>query len=57
MLIPSELLEKMKQEWKISKSAELSSLISGYLSKLPSELDATVSESESRFDHSFSKLK
>ena len=39
-----------------SKSAELSSLISTYLLKLPSELDAIVSESEPRFEHSVSKL-
>ena len=52
----SELQEKTKQELEISKNAELSSLISKYLSKLLSAQDASVSESESRFDHSFSKL-
>ena len=57
MGIPSELQGKTKVKWEKSKSTELSSLISKYLSKLLSELDATASESESRFDHLLSKLK
>ena len=52
-----ELQGKAKQEWKISKSTELLSIISKYLSKLLLELDVTVSESKSRFYYSLSKLE
>ena len=38
-------------KWEISKTDELFTLISKYLSKLPSELDVRVSGSKLRFDH------
>ena len=53
---PLELKGKNKQVWEISKSTELSSLLSKSLSKLPPELDAIVSETESGFYHELIKI-